>query len=195
VLLRLAALLLLVSSVAAAADNADIVAAARAQIGVTVHYDPAYRRLGFPGGDVPAERGVCTDVVVRALRAARSIDLQQRVNEELRSHWDAYPHPRAWNLRRPDPNIDHRRVPNLMKYFERAGAGRRVTRRAADYLPGDIVAWNLGGNVLHIGIVTDRASEDDVPLVVHNIGSGAREEDILFQYAVIGHYRLPPPAP
>ncbi|MBC8026956.1 MAG: DUF1287 domain-containing protein, partial [Steroidobacteraceae bacterium] len=139
---RLAALLLLLASAAVHADNADIVAAARAQIGVTVHYDPAYRRMGFPGGDVPPERGVCTDVVVRALRVARSIDLQQRVNEELRVHWDAYPHPRAWNLRRPDPNIDHRRVPNLMRYFERAGAARRPKRRAADYLPGDIVAWN-----------------------------------------------------
>jgi uncharacterized protein len=195
VLVRLAALSLLFLPVAAPADNADIVAAARAQIGVTVHYDPAYRKLAFPNGDVPAERGVCTDVIVRALRVARAIDLQQRVNEELRAHWDAYPHPRAWNLRRPDPNIDHRRVPNLMKYFERAGAARRVTRRAADYLPGDIVAWNLGGNVLHIGIVTDRLSAADVPLVVHNIGSGAREEDILFQYTVIGHCRLSPAAP
>jgi uncharacterized protein len=186
--------LLILASFAAAAGNADIVAAARAQIGVTVHYDPAYRRLGFPGGDVPRERGVCTDVVVRALRVARSLDLQQRVNEELRLNWDAYPHPRAWNLRRPDPNIDHRRVPNLMRYFERGGAARRYTRRAADYLPGDIVAWDLGRGILHIGIVTDRVSGDDVPLVVHNIGSGAREEDILFRYTVIGHYRLPPAA-
>ncbi len=180
---------------AAHAADADIVAAARTQIGITVSYDPAYRKLAFPGGDVPPERGVCTDVIVRALRVARAIDLQQRVNEELRAHWNAYPHPRAWNLRRPDPNIDHRRVPNLMKYFERAGAARRHTQRAADYLPGDIVAWNLGGNILHIGIVTDRRSANDVPLVVHNIGSGAQEEDILFRYTVIGHYRLPPVAP
>jgi uncharacterized protein YijF (DUF1287 family) len=130
--------------------------------------------------------------VVRALRAARSIDLQLRLNEELRAHWREYPHPAAWNLRRPDPNIDHRRVPNLMKYFERAGAALRITARAVDYLPGDIVAWDLGNGTLHIGIVGDRMSEEGVALVIHNIGAGAREEDILFKYAVIGHYRLPP---
>jgi uncharacterized protein YijF (DUF1287 family) len=191
----LALLASLVAPLVAHADNADIAAAARTQVGVTVHYDPSYRRLGFPGGDVPPERGVCTDVVVRALRAARGIDLQQRVNDELRAHWDAYPHPRAWNLRRPDPNIDHRRVPNLMKYFERAAAARPQTRRASDYLPGDIVAWDLGRGVLHIGIVTQGVSDDDAPLVVHNIGSGAREEDILFRYTVIGHYRLPGASP
>src|SRR5688500_10129871 len=185
----LAAMLLL--SAAHAADS-DIVAAARAQIGITVSYDPAYRKLAFPGGDVPADRGVCTDVVVRALRLARGIDLQQRVNEELRTHWHAYPHPSAWNLRRPDPNIDHRRVPNLMKYFERTGAALRISPVAADYLPGDIVAWNLGNGVLHIGILGDRMTAEGAPLVIHNIGAGAREEDILFSYAVIGHYRLPP---
>jgi len=189
---RLAFLVALLSPFVANAGNLDIVAAARAQVGVTVHYDPAYRELAFPGGDVPAERGVCTDVVVRALRAARSIDLQLRLNEELRAHWGEYPHPAAWKLRRPDPNIDHRRVPNLMKYFERTGAALRVTSRAADYLPGDIVAWNLGEGVLHIGIVGDGVSEEGAPLVIHNIGAGAREEDILFSYAVIGHYRLPP---
>jgi uncharacterized protein YijF (DUF1287 family) len=192
--LALLAVALLIAR-AASAGNDDIVTAARAQIGVTVLYDPAYRRLAFPGGDVPRERGVCTDVVVRALRAARGIDLQQRLNDELLAHWDAYPHPRAWNLRRPDPNIDHRRVPNLMKYFERAGAARGHTMRAADYLPGDIVAWDLGGGVLHIGIVADRLSGEGVPLVVHNIGSGTREEDILLRYTVIGHYRLPPAVP
>ena len=188
---RLAVLLALLPLVALA-DGADIAAAARAQIGVTNYYDPAYRKLGFPGGDVAPDRGVCTDVVVRALRVARGIDLQQRVNEDLRAHWDAYPHPRSWNLRRPDPNIDHRRVPNLMRYFERSGASLPVMRGAADYLPGDIVAWDLGGGVLHIGIVAGRMSADDAPLVVHNIGSGTREEDILFGYTVIGHYRLPP---
>ncbi len=174
------------------AGNLDIVTAARAQIGITIHYDPAYRRLAFPGGDVPPEHGVCTDVVVRALRVARSIDLQQRLNEELGAHWDEYPHPAAWNLRRPDPNIDHRRVPNLMKYFERTGAALRISPVAADYLPGDIVAWNLGNGVLHIGILGDRMTAEGAPLVIHNIGAGAREEDILFSYAVIGHYRLPP---
>jgi uncharacterized protein len=189
---RFATLVALLSPFVAHAGNLDIVAAARAQIGVTAHYDPAYRRLAFPGGDVAPERGVCTDVVVRALRAARSIDLQLRLNQELQAHWAEYPHPAAWNLRRPDPNIDHRRVPNLMKYFERTGAALRVTPRAADYLPGDIVAWDLGNGALHIGILGDRLSEAGAPLVIHNIGAGAREEDILFSYAVIGHYRLPP---
>jgi uncharacterized protein YijF (DUF1287 family) len=191
-MIRRFAILLALLPLVALADGSDIATAARAQIGVTNYYDPAYRKLGFPGGDVPPDRGVCTDVVVRALRAARGIDLQQRVNEDLRAHWDAYPHPRSWNSRRPDPNIDHRRVPNLMRYFERSGAALPVTRRAADYLPGDIVAWDLGGGVLHIAVVAGRVSANDVPLVVHNIGSGTREEDILFGYTVIGHYRLPP---
>jgi len=171
--------------------NADIVAAARSQIGVTIHYDPAYRSLAYPGGDVPADRGVCTDVIVRALRVARAIDLQQRVHEDIKAHWDAYSHQRRWGLARPDPNIDHRRVPNLMAFFRRAGYATPLTSAAADYLPGDIVAWDLGRGILHIGVVTDRKSVAGAPLAVHNIGSGAREEDILFRFTVIGHYRLP----
>ncbi|HEY6124002.1 MAG TPA: DUF1287 domain-containing protein [Steroidobacteraceae bacterium] len=178
---------------AGAAGGADIVVAARGQVGVTVVYDPAYRSLGYPGGDVPADRGVCTDVVVRALRTARAMDLQRRVHEDMKAHWDAYPHHRRWGLSKPDPNIDHRRVPNLMTYFKRAGYETRLTRTAADYLPGDIVAWDLGRGILHIGIVSDVKSVTGTPLVVHNIGSGAREEDILFRFTIIGHYRLPPP--
>jgi uncharacterized protein YijF (DUF1287 family) len=176
-----------------AQGNADIAIAAQAQVGVTIRYDPSYRKLSYPGGDVPQERGVCTDVVVRALRQSRGVDLQRLVHEDLRDHWDAYPHQSRWRLDRPDPNIDHRRVPNLMKYFERAGYGRRPTRQPASYLPGDIVAWDLGRGVLHIGIVSDLKTASGTPLVVHNIGAGTREEDILFRYAVIGHYRLPPP--
>jgi len=175
----------------ARADNQDIVAAARRQVGVTVRYDPAYRRLAYPGGDVPIDRGVCTDVIVRALRTARAFDLQRQVHEDLEAHWDAYPHQRRWGLSRPDPNIDHRRVPNLMAFFRRAGHAVPITRVPTDYLPGDIVAWDLGGGILHIGIVADLEAIAGIPLVVHNIGAGAREEDILFRYAVIGHYRLP----
>jgi uncharacterized protein YijF (DUF1287 family) len=186
----LGCLLLAVGGGGAWANNPDIVAAARAQVGVTVHYDPAYRKLAYPGGDVSAERGVCTDVVVRALRSARSIDLQRRVHEDLAAHWEAYPHPAAWRLSKPDPNIDHRRVPNLMTWFERAGYSRAPTRAAADYLPGDVVAWDLGRGILHIGIVSDLKSQG-VPLVIHNIGAGTREEDILFRFAISGHYRLP----
>ena len=171
--------------------NDDIVAAARRQVGVTVHYDPAYRRLAYPGGDVPADRGVCTDVIVRALRTARGADLQRQVHEDLKANWDSYPHQRRWGLSKPDPNIDHRRVPNLMTYFKRAGYAAPLTRAAADYLPGDIVAWDLGRGILHIGIVADLRSVGGTPLVVHNIGAGAREEDILFRYTIIGHYRMP----
>jgi uncharacterized protein YijF (DUF1287 family) len=186
---------LMLFALPAAASNTDIVAAARRQVGVTLIYDPAYRTLAYPGGDLPAERGVCTDVIVRALRGARSLDLQQALHEDIKAHWDAYPHQRRWNLAKPDSNIDHRRVPNLMTYFGRRGFSQPVIQEASGYLPGDLVAWNLGRGILHIGIVSDRASVTGVPLVVHNIGAGAREEDILFRFAIIGHYRLPPPAP
>ncbi len=174
------------------ADNGDIVSAARRQVGVTVRYDPAYRALAYPGGDVPPERGVCTDVVIRALRAARGIDLQVAVHEDIAAHFGAYPHQRRWRASKPDRNIDHRRVPNLMVYFARAGYQKSGATAAADYLPGDIVAWDLGRGILHVGIVTERKAPTDTPLVVHNIGAGAREEDILFRYRIIGHYRLPP---
>lgn len=174
--------------VCASAGNEDIVAAARRQVGVTVHYDPAYRALAYPGGDVPIDRGVCTDVIVRALRTARAIDLQRKVHEDLDAHWDAYPHQRRWGLSKPDANIDHRRVPNLMTYLKRTGYAVSLT---TDYLPGDIVAWDLGRGILHIGIITGGASVAGTPLVVHNIGAGAREEDILFRFTIIGHYRLP----
>jgi uncharacterized protein YijF (DUF1287 family) len=182
--------LLWLFATAAAANNPDIAIAAQAQIGVTRSYDPAYRKLKYPGGDVPIERGVCTDVIVRALRAARGLDLQKAVHEDIRANWDAYPHQRRWRLDKPDPNIDHRRVPNLMTYFTRAGYGRRPTRAPANYLPGDIVAWDLGRGILHIGIVSDLETIEGIPLVIHNIGAGVREEDILFKYSVIGHYRL-----
>ncbi len=191
---NIARICVLLAAGSAWASSPDIAAAARAQVGLTVHYDPAYRKLAYPGGDVPPERGVCTDVVVRALRSARSIDLQRRVHEDLAANWDAYPHPAGWRLSKPDPNIDHRRVPNLMTWFERGGYSRPATRAAEDYLPGDVVAWDLGRGIMHIGIVSDLKS-DEVPLVIHNIGAGTREEDILFRYTIIGHYRLPSGSP
>ena len=175
----------------AAADNSDIVGAARQQIGVTLRYDPAYQSLKYPGGDVPPERGVCTDVVVRALRSARGQDLQKLVHEDMKAHWDEYPHPWRWRLSKPDANIDHRRVPNLMTYFTRAGYRLKPAREGAGYLPGDIVAWDLGRGVLHIGVISDQTSVGGIPMVVHNIGSGTREEDILFRFTIIGQYRLP----
>jgi uncharacterized protein len=185
----LAATLLL--ALPAAANNADILAAAQAQVGVTRLYDGSYQALKYPGGDVPLERGVCTDVVVRALRKARGMDLQKRVHEDILANWDAYPHQRRWRLSKPDANIDHRRVPNLMVYFQRAGYALTPARDGAGYLPGDIVAWDLGRGVLHIGIISDLKAVSGTPLVVHNIGAGVREEDILFRFTIIGHYRLP----
>jgi len=164
-----------------------LVAAARGQIGVTVRYDPAYVVLPYPGGDVPQDRGVCTDVVIRALRA-KELDLQQRVHEDMLAHFDAYP--KRWGLRAPDANIDHRRVPNLQVWFDRQGWAVPVTDRADDYRAGDIVTWRLPGDLDHIGIVGDRRSPfTRTPLILHNIGHGTREDDILFAYPITGHYR------
>lgn len=169
-----------------------IVAAARQQIGVTKEYDPAYVALSFPGGDVPLHTGVCSDVVVRALRKV-GLDLQKAVHEDMRMNFRAYP--QKWGLRGPDKNIDHRRVPNLMRYFERNQITLAEKFRIREtYQPGDIVAWDLGNGILHIGIVSDRTSKQ-TPLIFHNIGSGTKEEDILFQYRVIGHYRVKETAP
>jgi uncharacterized protein YijF (DUF1287 family) len=162
------------------------VAAARRQIGVTRVYDPAYVVLPYPSGDVAQDRGVCTDVVIRALRA-EGLDLQKTVHEDMRAHFGLYP--KKWGLRRPDRNIDHRRVPNLQTWFARQGWSLTPAQSANAYRPGDLVTWMLPGNLPHIGIVSDRTSWRDVPLIIHNIGSGAREEDILFAYPITGHYR------
>ncbi len=165
-----------------------LVQAARSQVGVTVVYDPAYVRLDYPGGDVPIARGVCTDVVVRALRS-QGVDLQQRIHQDKRAHPSAYP--ARWRHLPADAHIDHRRVPNQMTWFTRQGWSRAATRERADYLPGDIVAWDLGGGLLHIGIVSDRKQADGTPLILHNIARGTREEDLLLKYRIIGHYRRP----
>lgn len=164
----------------------ELVAAARKQIGVTKTYDPEYAQIPFPNGDVPLDRGVCTDVVVRALRAL-GVDLQVLVNEDMKRAWIRYP--KLWNLSAPDPNIDHRRVPNLMMFFNRMGKRKRHTKFVEHYPPGDIVVWKLPDGRLHIGLVSDKKSEAGTPLIIHNIGAGAQEEDILFQYELIGHYR------
>ncbi len=183
-------LLALASETRGAGDAAlgdRIVAAARQQIGVTKEYDPRYVALKYPGGDVPLHTGVCSDVVVRALRQV-GVDLQKEVHEDMRKNFSAYP--QKWKLKGPDKNIDHRRVPNLMRYLERHHiAMYEKLRMTETYGPGDIVAWDLGGGVLHIGVVSDRRS-GRTPLIIHNIGSGAKEEDILLKCRVIGHYRL-----
>lgn len=167
-----------------------LVRAARAQVGVTTAYDPSYVRLAYPGGDVPGERGVCTDVVIRALRDALDVDLQVLVHEDMMGAFAAYPN--EWGLKRPDPNIDHRRVPNLQCYLQRAGHSLDVTENAGDYLPGDLVTCTVPRNRPHIMVVSDRKSAHGTPLVIHNIGRGTREENRLFEFPLTGHYRLSP---
>jgi len=160
-----------------------VVAAARCQVGKTVKYDTGYVPLEYPMGDLPIETGACTDVIVRALRDALGMDLQQLVHEDMRSAFLLYPKRRG--IRFPDKNIDHRRVLNLMKYFERKGFSLPVTDNLEDYLPGDIVA-----NEVHIMIVSDRKTEQGIPLIIHNIGRGVREESWLNTLAITGHYRI-----
>jgi uncharacterized protein len=164
-----------------------LIASARAQIGVTVSYDAAYRVLDYPGGDVPKETGVCTDVIVRALRE-QGIDLQKDMHEDMKKAFSAYP--KRWGLKTTDRNIDHRRVPNMMTYFRRQGWSVPISKKPEDYASGDLVTWDLvPGTLPHIGIVSDRKSPAGVPLIIHNIGRGTQEEDILFTYTITGHYR------
>jgi len=151
-----------------------------------VVYDPSYFKITYPNGDVPAGKGVCTDVVIRAYRKM-GIDLQKEVHEDMKANFSVYP--KKWGLKSTDTNIDHRRVPNLMKYFERKGKTLAITQNASDYLPGEIVCWDLGGGITHIGIVVDEKTSSGRYKVVHNIGAGQVIEDCLFQYKIIGHYR------
>jgi hypothetical protein len=157
-----------------------------------VTYDGSYRQLAYPMGDVPADRGVCTDVVIRAYRAGLGVDLQQRVHEDMKASFDSYP--RIWGLSRPDPNIDHRRVPNLETFLARHGETLPTTNDPADYRPGDLVTWRLTGTGLpHIGIVTDRHSPlTGHPVIAHNIGRGPALDDMLFDYPINGHFRFLP---
>ena len=165
-----------------------LIKSARTQIGVTLIYDGSYQRLEFPNGDVPRLRGVCTDVVIRALRDAHRLDLQAKVNADMKAHFASYP--KIWGLSRPDSNIDHRRVPNLITYFKRHGAAVPMTDKPQDYLPGDIVTWMLRPGTPHVGIVSDKVDpQSGNPLIIHNIGWGTRENDILFAYDMTGHFR------
>ena len=167
-----------------------IATAARTQIGKTLSYDPAYVGLSYPGGDVPLAKGVCTDVVIRALRDAHEFDLQKLVHEDMKAAFSEYP--ANWGLKRPDKNIDHRRVPNLRCYFDRQGYDLPVTKNKADYLPGDLVTCTVGRNLAHIMIVSNNQSPNGTPLVIHNIGNGTKEEPHLFTFPHTGHYRIPP---
>ncbi len=190
----LAALLVAAAPAGAEPFSADrLVAAAHAQAEHTKSYDGSYRRISYPNGDVPMETGVCSDVIVRAYRALGT-DLQKKVHEDMKAHFALYP--KTWGLRAPDTNIDHRRVPNLQVFFTRHGKSLPVSSAPADYLPGDIVTWNLAAPsrmLPHIGIVSDKRTADGMrPLIVHNIGQGVRTEDILFEYKITGHYRYAP---
>jgi len=166
-----------------------IVTAARKQIGVTKTYDPAYVSLDYPGGDISRERGVCTDVAIRALRDGLGQDLQKLVHEDMRANFGKYP--KIWGLKRPDKNIDHRRVPNLMAYFKRHHTTLPVTAKPdpVKFQPGDLVTCTVPPHLPHIMIISDKKNADGMPLVIHNIGGGAREEDRLTDFPLTGHFR------
>jgi len=153
-----------------------------------VTYDPSYFSIKYPNGDVPSDKGVCTDVVIRAYRKT-GIDLQKEVHVDMKANFSKYP--KIWGLKSTDRNIDHRRVPNLMMYFKRKGASQPITKNASDYKPGDVVAWNLGGAITHIGVVVNKKTSDGKRYkIVHNIGAGQVLEDCLFKFKIIGHYRF-----
>lgn len=170
----------------------DVVNAALDRTKHDVTYNGAYYSIGYPNGDVPKHIGVCTDVVIRTYRAIGT-DLQRLVHEDMKANFSVYPSKRIWGLKRTDKNIDHRRVPNLQVFFTRNGINLAVTQKADDYKAGDIVTWMLPGNLPHIGIVTDQVSDmNNRPLIVHNIGSGPKLDDMLFDYKITGHYRYVP---
>ncbi len=167
-----------------------LVAAAFTQIGRTIRYDPSYAGLKYPMGDIPREAGVCSDVIIRAYRDAFGIDLQRLVHEDMSRAFDDYP--KKWGLKKPDSNIDHRRVYNLNRYLRRAGHEITGSRQPADFKPGDIVSQLLPGNLTHIVIISDRLAADGItPMVIHNIGAGTRLENRLFEFEIIGHFRMP----
>ena len=184
--------LLLVSSAKALANEPtnEIVAAAHRRTFETVRYDPKYVKLAYPGGDVAADTGVCTDVIIRTYRLALNFDFQKAVHEDMSLNFSSYP--QRWGLKRPDRNIDHRRVPNLERFLKRQGAGVKISKLAEDYEAGDIVSWRLGGYLPHIGIVSDNKADDGTPLIIHNIGSGPVEENMLFATDIVGHFRFIP---
>jgi uncharacterized protein YijF (DUF1287 family) len=194
------ALVLVPAAWAAPFDPLSLARAAEKQVGVTNSYDSHYHKIAYPGGDVPMETGVCADVVIRAYREVGA-DLQQLMHEDMAQHFSLYP--KIWGLTAPDSNIDHRRVPNLQVFFTRFGQSIPVSDKPEDYKPGDIVTWDIGNiwrtivkgrsHIPHIGIVTNKRSKDATrPLMVHNIGYGAKIEDVIFDWAITGHYRYAP---
>lgn len=162
-----------------------LIKAAKDQVGKTIRYNPKYQKITFPLGDVPIEEGVCTDVIIRAFRELE-LDLQKLVHEDMKKNWNVYP--KKWGLKKTDSNIDHRRVPNLMTYFQR----KNMVVRDGKFKPGDIVVWDLGGGILHIGLLSNQTTKsifEERPLVFHNIAHGVQEEDILRSFKIVGHYR------
>ena len=175
---------LVINMQALAVKSQQIVLDARQQIGQTLYYDPAYTTLKYPMGDVPMIKGVCTDVIIRALRL-QGVDLQKLIHEDMKKNFAVYP--KKWGLKSTDRNIDHRRVPNIMTYFQRQG----YEIKDKNYKAGDIVTWDLGEGLVHIGIISNQKSlVNSTPLVIHNIGSGTQENNILFDYKITGHYRI-----
>lgn len=166
-----------------------LVRAAKTQIGITLYYDGRYMRIPYPGGDVPKDRGVCTDVVIRAYRMV-GVDLQALVHEDMSRAWSDYP--KEWGMKGPDSNIDHRRVPNLITFLKRRGQTLSISRDPNLYLPGDIVTWRLSSGVPHIGIVSDNRSASWIPMMIHNIGFGTKEDNVLFAFTITGHFRYCP---
>ena len=158
-------------------------------INPNIIYDPTYKSIPYPKGDVPKNTGVCTDVVIRAYRKL-NIDLQKEVHEDMKSNFSKYPNLKKWGMKKTDTNIDHRRVPNLEIFFKRKGKEIKVSADANNYKIGDIVTWIINGKLPHIGIVTHKKTSDGMrPLLVHNVGSGQVLEDCLFKYKIVGHYQ------
>lgn len=181
-------LLLSVFPVRADSFQSTLVAAAMHRTTLDITYNGAYIGIEYPNGDVPQNIGVCTDLVIRAYRQL-NIDLQQLLHEDIRDNFNAYPSNRIWGLTSPDTNIDHRRVPNLQVFFTRHGESLTPSNDPSDYQPGDLVTWVLPGNLPHIGIVSDTYTNQGVPLIIHNIGSGPSLENRLFDFEISGHYR------
>jgi hypothetical protein len=191
-LLRTLSIIFLLAGHSLAQDSKNkpqrLIDATRSKIGVTLVYDPSYQAIKYPMGDVASDRGVCSDVVIRAFRKGLEMDLQNLVHLDMRNNFSKYPD--NWGLKKTDRNIDHRRVPNLKTYFIRKGWKVPVTKNKNDYKPGDLVICRVAGRLPHIMIVSDKKSSKGVPLVIHNIGRGTREEDTLFTYPIYGHFRI-----
>lgn len=171
----------------------ELAQAALARTMHRVRYDGSYLKIAYPMGDVPENIGVCTDVVIRSYREL-GIDLQKDVHEDIRRNFNKYPSKKRWGLRKPDTNIDHRRVYNLQAFFERKGKSIPITHDPRNYKPGDLVTWQVGPKLPHIGVVLNMVSDDDPTrhLIAHNIGSGPVIDDVLFSYPITGHYRYQP---